>query len=91
MTYSICETLAAIKWHIRPLTALGQKFSGGAAIKWHIRPLTALGQKFSGGADTPTLCGLKAVWDINAPVIPQVLVTERFCAGCRKAYEETTK
>lgn len=28
--YSFCETIAAYRWHIRPLTAAGQKFGGGA-------------------------------------------------------------
>lgn len=28
--YSFCETIAAYRWHIRPLTAAGQKFGGDA-------------------------------------------------------------
>ena len=28
--YSYCETVAAYVWHIRPLTAVGRKLSGGA-------------------------------------------------------------
>jgi len=36
--------------------------------KWHLRELTEKGQKFGGGADSPTLCGLKAAWDINVPI-----------------------
>ena len=28
--YSFCETIAAYVWHIRPLTDVGRKLSGGA-------------------------------------------------------------
>jgi hypothetical protein len=31
--YSVCETVAAYVWHIRPLTAVGRKLSGGADTK----------------------------------------------------------
>jgi hypothetical protein len=51
-----------------------------AAYAWHIRPLTAKGRKLSGGADTKTLCGLEAAWDIKAPI----LIADRSSGVCRK-------
>jgi hypothetical protein len=43
--YSYCETIAAYVWHIRPLTTVGRKLSGGAdtlalckaRVLWDIR------------------------------------------------------
>lgn len=32
---------------------------------WHIRRLTKVGRKLGGGADTKTLCGLTAAWDVQ--------------------------
>jgi len=37
-----------------------------AATCWHIRPLVNGKQFFGGGADTETLCGLRAMWDIKS-------------------------
>ena len=57
---------------------------------WHIRELTDAGKKFGGGADTPTLCGLKAAWDVRAEITQERLdrdTTKRrrpgdACAAC---------
>lgn len=46
-----------------------------AAYSWHLRELTDAGHKFGGGADTETLCGLDAQWDI------EVQITEHFLAN----------
>ena len=40
---------------------------------WHIRKLTAEGKKFGGGADTKTLCGLTAAWDVRCEFSDEAL------------------
>lgn len=37
---------------------------------WHIRRLSEKGRKPSGGADTKTLCGLQAAWDVPSSPVP---------------------
>ena len=66
MKYSFCETLAAYKWHIRPLTKKGRKLTGGA--------------------DTPTLCGLNASWDLQFPVGIDPSHVENCCIKCQAIY-----
>jgi hypothetical protein len=56
-----------------------------AAGRWHIRELTAKGRCCNGGADTKTLCGLEAAWDINVPLGPSTLNRDG-CVICVKAY-----
>lgn len=63
MAYSICETVHGITWHVRTLSSVGQKFSGGA--------------------DTPTLCGLKAAWDLQVDA-EKNLTAEYVCKQCRE-------
>ena len=60
---------------------------------WHIRRLTEKGKKLGGGADTETLCGLRAAWDINCE-ISDVSLSEnddrpgRPCSTCKGKYLE---
>jgi hypothetical protein len=37
---------------------------------WHIRRLTDQGKKLGGGADTRTLCGREAAWDVQFDFSP---------------------
>jgi hypothetical protein len=52
---------------------------------YHIRELTAKGQCLSGGADTQTLCGLPAAWDLKVPLTDSVLRLHG-CAWCTMRY-----
>jgi hypothetical protein len=61
-----------------------------AAYRWHIRPLTEAGQKFSGGADTKTLCGLDAAWDLHSGLAMTALESPGICLGCRRTYLHET-
>ena len=63
---------------------------------WHLRqhPMGVV-HKYGGGADTPTLCGLKAAWDIRAPVTTENIMREstepgRTCSTCREKFLEMT-
>lgn len=47
-----------------------------AAITIHLRYLGEAGPKYGGGADTLTLCGAKASWDLKCAV------TEARCRTC---------
>ncbi len=60
---------------------------------WHIRRLSERGKKFSGGADTETLCGLRAAWDINCEISDASLNGNgdrvgRSCPSCKGKYLE---
>jgi hypothetical protein len=60
---------------------------------WHIRRLTKNGKKLRGGADTKTLCGFQAAWDINCEIIEVSLNSSRdepghTCSTCKKKYLE---
>ena len=57
-----------------------------AAYRWHIRQLTKAGRKINGGADTPTLCGLKAAWDLSFPIGVDPRHIENSCPKCRDIY-----
>jgi len=59
-----------------------------AANLWHIRQLTDAGQKRGGGADTPTLCGLTAAWDVSAPIPPKLLGGSGICHTCAAKYKK---
>ncbi len=61
-----------------------------AAYVWHIRPLTDAGKKLGGGADTLTLCGLKAAWDINTPVNVSIPL-DGICFKCRQVYRRVNE
>jgi hypothetical protein len=72
-----------------PQGAASQGVQGAAAaIVWHIRPLTAHGQKFGGGADTKTLCGREAAWDLHAEIVPRILDGSGVCVFCREEYRK---
>lgn len=60
---------------------------------WHIRILSEIGHKYNGGADTKTLCGLQAAWDVQhefkdewiddgGPLLDQV------CQSCLTVYRK---
>jgi len=61
---------------------------------WHIRVLTDNGRKISGGADSMTLCGLDAAWDVPSADVPFVFHPAvardnhhgRTCRMCSAAY-----
>lgn len=59
---------------------------------WHIRLLTDAGKKLSGGADTPTLCGLEAAWDLSCEITEaslRELSSHRYgypCSACKSKY-----
>jgi hypothetical protein len=65
-----------------------------AAFLWHIRELSDAGPKPHGGADTPTLCGREAAWDIRCEITPASLQTVaevgagKRCPHCVKAYKD---
>jgi len=61
-----------------------------AAHLWHIRVLSSLGVKYGGGADTPTLCGLDAAWDLHAKITDKTLNAIGICRFCREKYIEAT-
>ena len=54
---------------------------------WHIRRLTKRGKKLGGGADTPTLCGREAAWDLDVPIRHGDFVCERCWQVYRKEVE----
>jgi len=58
-----------------------------AVGRWHIRQLTEKGRMLGGGADTETLCGLKAAWDLAVP-INAFHLNQAACVCCAKAYIE---
>ena len=64
--YSFCETLAAHRIHIRRLSSIGRRTTGGA--------------------DTNTLCGLKACWDLKQ----WTLDNPRLCPKCVGAWRAKT-
>lgn len=71
--YSFCETVAATG-------------------PWHIRILSEIGHKYSGGADTKTLCGLKAAWDVRHEfeanlIEPDGRLHSSTCASCLTVYK----
>lgn len=64
---------------------------------WHIRKLSAAGKKLGGGADTKTLCGLEAAWDINCEISDVSLADPqdrqqpgRPCPACKAKYLDDT-
>lgn len=66
-----------------------------AAIVWHIRQLSDAGPKYSGGADTRTLCGGQAAWDIQCEINEATLKARpgepgRPCKVCAERYKEMT-
>ena len=66
-----------------------------AAIIWHIRELSSAGPKYSGGADTLTLCGGQAAWDIQCEINEATLTFRPGEAGnpckvCLARYKEQT-
>ena len=58
------------------------------AWKWHLRHLSDAGPKYSGGADTKTLCGLDAAWDLEVQFTDQY--RQDVCTGCIKKLDEET-
>lgn len=57
-----------------------------AVYRWHIRELTETGRHLGGGADSLTLCGLKAAWDL--PYEVKTRPYTNLCKMCRKRFEE---
>jgi len=62
---------------------------------WHIRVLGAKGRRPEGGADTTTLCGLAAAWDVPSTNTPFEFREPsggaepgRTCRGCAVAYHK---
>lgn len=67
-----------------------------ASGPWHIRELSDKGHFPSGGADTFTLCGMQAAWDVGVtvpfsfrPASPEDgRQAGRTCRVCSDEYEE---
>lgn len=64
-----------------------------AAIVWHIRQLGPAGPKYGGGADTPTLCGGQAAWDVQCEINEATLTFRpgqpgNPCKVCLQRYKE---
>lgn len=58
---------------------------------WHIRMLSEIGHKYNGGADTKTLCGLKAAWDVQHEFEGKLIESDgrlrtTTCASCLTIY-----
>ena len=64
-----------------------------ASGTYHLRRLTARGQLPSGGCDSPTMCGLRAAWDVPGGVTHEWLESRphygRPCRRCVEALELT--
>ena len=58
--------------------------------KWHLRKLTDKGKKLGGGADTPSLCGRKMGWDLDAP-ISKFILEDHICSECRKVFQKESR
>jgi hypothetical protein len=61
---------------------------GHAYRKWHIRPLTTQGIRLHGTPDTPALCGLQVLFDVNHEFPGNIYWSpEHVCSQCHAAHQ----
>ena len=62
---------------------------------WHIRELSEAGRKLGGGADTPTLCGREAAWDLGGKICWELRHIldwlSKDCAAEKQARDEASR
>lgn len=72
-----------------PLFAFCENVGVSGSSPWHIRLLTRKGLCLGGGADTPTLCGRRADWDLTVPVTAESV--KQACPACKRIWRAATR